>query len=64
MYKLFGILVLILIIGIIKLFITGHPGLGILAILALASQFFCLLFVSEVLSIILLIFLAIVVFVK
>lgn len=63
MYKVFGILVLIVIIGIIKLFITGRPGLGILLILALASQFFCLLFVSEVLSIILLIVLAIVAFV-
>ena len=63
MITVFWILVLIFIISIIKLFITGHPGLGILWILALVAEFFCFLFLSEVLSIISLIFLAIVAFV-
>lgn len=64
MYTVFGILIVIAIIGIIKLFITGHPGLGILMILAIVVECFCCLFVSEVLSIISLIVFSIIAFKK
>ena len=63
MYTVFGILIVIAIIGIIKLFITGHPGLGILMILCLVVDFFSFLFLSEVFSMILLIVGVIVAFV-
>ena len=59
MIKVFWILVLIVIIGIIKLFITGRKGRGILAILFLVLDFCSCIFISEVLSIISLIVLAI-----
>ena len=63
MYTVFGILIVIAIIGIIKLFITGRKGLGILMILFLVADFFSFLFVSEVFSMILLIVGVIVAFV-
>ncbi len=62
MGRVFGILVFIVIIGIIKLFITGRKGLGILAILLLVAQFCSCIFISEVLSIIGLIVLALAAF--
>lgn len=63
MYTVFGILIVIAIIGIIKLFIMGRKGLGILMILFLVADFFSFLFVSEVFSMILLIVGVIVAFV-
>lgn len=54
-YTILGILILVAVVAIIKLFITGHIGLGIVWILLLALEIYGAVVVNEILAIILLV---------